>query len=449
MNNLKPYTKYKPSNIAWLGDIPEHWEVRKLKYSLNINNGSDYKHIQSDSGYPVIGSGGQFAYAKEFMFDGEVVFLGRKGTIDKPLYFKGKFWAVDTMFYANGKNGNNVKFHYYVSTQIPFRLYSTSTALPSMTQTDLKEHYLAYPSIPEQTAIANFLDYKLSKIDRFIQKKKQLIKLLNEQKAGIINDAVTKGLNPNAKMKPSGIEWLGDIPEHWEVRKLSTLIKHSELGGNYDSSESSQGIAVMKMGNIDRGKIKLNKIEYLESNIQFDSKHILQNGDFLFNTRNSAELVGKVAVWRNEIPESLYNSNILKICFKEGVANEYMNMLFNSRSILNILKLISKGTTNVSAIYYKDLSKIDVWLPKLDEQIAIFSYIETETEKLDQTISTIEKEIALTQEYRVALIAEAVTGKIDVRDYEIPETPVMELYEELEDEMSLAAEEEVGYSTEN
>src|SRR5690606_23245604 len=179
--------------------------------------------IQSDNGYPVIGSGGQFAFAKDFMFDGEVVFLGRKGTIDKPLYFKGKFWAVDTMFYANGKNGNNVKFHYYISTQIPFKLYSTSTALPSMTQSDLKEHYFACPSIQEQTAIARFLDYKLAKINRFIQKKKQLIKLLNEQKAAIINQAVTKGLDPNAKMKDSGIEWLGEIPEHWEVIKNKYL----------------------------------------------------------------------------------------------------------------------------------------------------------------------------------------------------------------------------------
>src|SRR5690606_34653849 len=210
----QPYPKYKNSNIPWLGEIPEHWEVRKLKYSLQINNGADYKHIQSDNGYPVIGSGGQFAFAKDFMFDGEVVFLGRKGTIDKPLYFKGKFWAVDTMFYANGKNGNNVKFHYYISTQIPFKLYSTSTALPSMTQSDLKEHYFACPSIQEQTAIARFLDYKLAKINRFIRKKKQLIKLLNEQKAAIINQAVTKGLDPNVKMKDSGIEWLEEIPEH-------------------------------------------------------------------------------------------------------------------------------------------------------------------------------------------------------------------------------------------
>ena len=252
MQNNHSYQKYKPSGIAWLGNIPEHWEVRPLKYSLQICNGADYKHIVADIGFPVIGSGGRFAYANEFIYDGEVVLLGRKGTIDKPLYFKGKFWAVDTMFYSYAKKNVSIKFHYYLSTLIPFKLYSTSTALPSMTQTDLKSHIIAFPPLPEQTAIAQYLDYKTAKIDRFILKKKQLIKLLQEQKAGIINDAVTKGLDKNVSTKPSGMEWLGEVPKHWNTVKLQYLAeittgnKNTEdkvENGAYDFYVRSQKIA--------------------------------------------------------------------------------------------------------------------------------------------------------------------------------------------------------------
>lgn len=425
MNNLQPYSKYKPSGIAWLGDIPEHWEVRKLKYSLNINNGSDYKHIQSDSGYPVIGSGGQFAYAKEFMFDGEVVFLGRKGTIDKPLYFKGKFWAVDTMFYANGKNGNNVKFHYYVSTQIPFKLYSTSTALPSMTQTDLKEHYFAYPSLPEQTAIATFLDYKTAKIDRFIRKKKQLIKLLNEQKAGIINHAVTQGLNPNATTKPSGIEWLGDIPEHWEIVKLRYLArittgnKNTEdrvENGQYDFFVRSQKIA------------KINSYS-------FDGEGILTAGDGVG--------VGKVFHYINGKCD--YHQRVyLFYKFTNKVHVKYL-FYFLQKFLKNELVIYNAKST-VDSVRLPVLKDFLVVLPSVPEQTAIVSHIETETAIINKTIATIEKEIALVQEYRTAIIAEAVTGKIDVREYAFSTIEEEETYEEWEEELNIAAEDEAEYN---
>jgi type I restriction enzyme S subunit len=188
---LNPNVKLKDSGVEWIGDIPEHWEVKRLKHCLNINNGSDYKHIQTDEGYPVIGSGGQFAYASEYMYDGEVVFLGRKGTIDKPLYFKGKFWAVDTMFYANTKNGNIVKFLYYLATTLPFSYYSTATALPSMTQSDLNNHPISRPPIDEQKKIVEYIVNATNKIETAISLKQQEIEKLKEYKSSLINGVVT------------------------------------------------------------------------------------------------------------------------------------------------------------------------------------------------------------------------------------------------------------------
>ena len=188
---LDPNVKMKPSGIDWIGDIPEHWIIVPMKYCMKIKNGMDYKHIEAESGIPVIGSGGQFAYASDFIYDGEVVFFGRKGTVDKPLYFKGKFWAVDTMFYAIPLNNITGRYLYYQGLIIPYKYYATSTALPSMTQTDLGNNPICLPSLGEQNAIVEYLDAEIGKIDEIRNAFVKQIALLQERKQIIINDVVT------------------------------------------------------------------------------------------------------------------------------------------------------------------------------------------------------------------------------------------------------------------
>lgn len=181
----------KDSGVEWIGMVPKSWEVKRLKYIFNIKNGQDYKHVLADNGYPVIGSGGQFAYASEYLYDGEAVLLGRKGTIDKPMYVSEKFWTVDTMFYAVVNKNHNTKYIYYVATTIPFQLYSTSTALPSMTQSDLNDHCIAAPPLHEQQTIVNYIEQESFKIDNAISMQEQEIEKLKELKATLIDSAVT------------------------------------------------------------------------------------------------------------------------------------------------------------------------------------------------------------------------------------------------------------------
>lgn len=188
---LSPNAPLKDSGIEWIGAIPQSWKSIRLKYCMKIRNGQDYKHCVADFGYPVYGSGGQFAYASQYMYDGEVVFFGRKGTIDKPLYYKGKFWVVDTMFYAIPKKNIIGRFLYYAGRTIPFKYYSTSTALPSMTQTDLGNNPIALPPIEEQQNIVSYLDGKMGNIDRAIESREKLISLLRERKQIIVNEVVT------------------------------------------------------------------------------------------------------------------------------------------------------------------------------------------------------------------------------------------------------------------
>ena len=211
------------SYIDWTPLILDHWEELLFKQCVTINNGRDYKNIESTEGVPVIGSGGQFTYCTEEMYNGEVIFLGRKGTIDKPIYYKGPFWAVDTMFYAIPNKKFCAKYLYYLSTCFPFKGISTQTALPSMTQTALKNVVVFTPSLADQQRMVTYLDTKLSEIDHQVSlltsKRDAYLRL----KKSIINHAVTRGLNPNVKMKDSGIEWIGEVPEHWEVKRMKEL----------------------------------------------------------------------------------------------------------------------------------------------------------------------------------------------------------------------------------
>ena len=188
---INPDASLKDSGVEWIGEVPSHWEVIPFKRIMRIKNGQDYKDFAEEDGYPVVGSGGCFAYCSKYIYDGEAILLGRKGTIDKPLYINGKFWTVDTMFYAYPKTSSNIKFMYYQSLTIPFDKYKTSTALPSMTQTDLGYNIFCVPPIGEQQAIASYLDKRCEEIDKAIAKQQKRIELLQELKQSIITEVVT------------------------------------------------------------------------------------------------------------------------------------------------------------------------------------------------------------------------------------------------------------------
>jgi len=189
---LDPDVPMKDSGVEWLGEVPEHWVIYRLKILAKIKNGQDYKLVESERGYPVIGSGGQFSYSTNFLYNKESVLLGRKGTIDKPLYIKEPFWTVDTMYYTEVYESNHVKYIYYLALTIQFSRYSTNTALPSMTQENLGNYYLSVPKLKiEQTQIATFLDHETAKIDKLIDLQLLQIELLKERRTALISAAVT------------------------------------------------------------------------------------------------------------------------------------------------------------------------------------------------------------------------------------------------------------------
>ena len=202
---------------------------------------------------------------------------------------------------------------------------------------------------------------------------------------------------------------LGLIPEDWEVKKLGEILKEYSLGGNYENNSEESGIPLIKMGNIGRGKIDLSKIEYLPKNVNYSKNDILKYNDILFNTRNTLDLVGKVSIWKNEALFALYNSNLLRLYFKEDFVenNDYVNFQFNSEITLANLKKYATGTTSVAAIYTKDLLKLKFLLPPLPEQKKIADCLSTWDSAIEKQSALIN---ALTQRKK-ALMQQLLTGK--------------------------------------
>nr|WP_254629424.1 restriction endonuclease subunit S [Acinetobacter bereziniae] len=188
---LNPDVEMRLSRVDELGQIPNHWIETRLKFMAKIQNGCDYKHVQAEDGYPVIGSGGQFTYATEFLYQGESVLFGRKGTIDKPLYINDAFWTVDTMYYTEILENTFPKFLYYCALTIDFWKYSTQTALPSMTQTVLSNLYFSIPEYDEQKQIAKYLDQKTEELDNQYAKVVEIREKLKEYRSTLITQVVT------------------------------------------------------------------------------------------------------------------------------------------------------------------------------------------------------------------------------------------------------------------
>lgn len=402
------YESYKDSGVEWIGKVPSHWVVAAFKRKITINNGKDYKDFLDEEIYPVMGSGGCFAYCSKYMFDGEALLLGRKGTIDKPLYINGKFWAVDTMFYATPHKDLNCKFAYYLALTFPFQLYSTSTALPSMTQTDLGNNPVAFPPIVEQQAIALYLDKKCEEIDRAIDSQKKKIELLNELKQTIITNAVTKGLNPDAPMKDSGAEWIGKIPKHWDMVKIkfnfniyAGATPKTEVQNYWDGDIVWITPADYKTKDkyISCGQRHISKDGYNSCNTQ-----IVPKGSLIFSKRAP---IGTVALADTEL---CTNQGCLS-CVPRKCSSLYY--YYVTSVYTEIFDLLGSGAT-FKEISANDFANIKLPSPTYEEQLAIVSSIEKEVSKIDKQISITNQHIELLNELKQSIITEAVTGKIKV-----------------------------------
>ena len=389
--------------------ILDHWKELLFKQCVTINNGRDYKNIESTEGVPVIGSGGQFTYCTEEMYNGEVIFLGRKGTIDKPIYYKGPFWAVDTMFYAIPNKKFCAKYLYYLSTCFPFKGISTQTALPSMTQTALKNVVVFTPSLADQQRMVTYLDTKLSEIDHQVSlltsKRDAYLRL----KKSIINHAVTRGLNPNVKMKDSGIEWIGEVPEHWKVKRMKELsaIGSGTTPKSGEDKYYENGIHPW-LNTSDVQDCVINEAKFSITDKALNDYSVLKYypiGTILIAMYGGGT-IGNVALMN-------ISATINQACCAI-VSNE--KLLF-PKYLFCYLKCHKKkiislgfGGTQVN-LSQAIITQLPVVLPPLPEQRAIATYLDDKCAKIDTVVSNLDKQISRYADLKRSLIDEVITGK--------------------------------------
>ncbi|WP_289063838.1 restriction endonuclease subunit S [uncultured Zobellia sp.] len=416
------YNSYKDSRVEWIGNIPNHWDSVKLKRLVRIGNGKDYKNIEiEEGGYPVLGTGGVFSRCSSYLYEGPSVLLGRKGTIDKPQFIDEPFWTSDTLYYTEITDKILPHLLYHLVYQIPFSLFKYGSTIPSMSKTEYEEMKFPIPPLNEQKQIVQFLDTKTSLIDSLLKKTKKKIKLLKEQRSSLINEVVTKGLNPNVEFIDSGVEWIGEIPSHWVVKPLKFIIENLNSGVSVNSEnvpvEDENEMGILKTssvyGNIFRPnenkKILITEYQRIKCPVLKDT--------IIISRMNTPQMVGSSGYVDRDyknlfLPDRLWITEIFK---GVDLSVKWLSYVLKSNKFRSELSSRSTGTSpSMKNITKSDLLTIRIPYLLLIEQQQIVDFLDKKTNLIDSTISIEEKRIEHLKEYRQSLISEVVTGKIKV-----------------------------------
>lgn len=416
---MKRYNKYKDSGIAWLGQIPEHWEVRKLREIIEIYSDKGYpnatllsvvrergvvvrdieskeenhNYIPSDlSGYKRV-KRGDFVINKMKAWQGSYGVSDYEGIVS-PAYYTCKLRCANKSF-----------FHIAVrsATYVPFfTQYSKGIRVGQwdLSPVDLKSIPFIAPPMSEQAAIVSYLDRKVSELDSFVSKQETQISYLKELKQATIAKAVTRGIDPSVALKDSGIPWFGQIPEHWEVDKLGL---HFKERNEKVSDKDYPALSVSKEGIT----LQLDSVAKTENG---DNRKKVCKGDFVANSRSDRK--GSCGFSDYEGSVSLISIVITPL----GLNPKFYHFLFRSHNYIEEFYRLGRGiVADLWTTRYIDMKNIMIPLPPLSEQAAIVSYLDEKLGAIDRLIAASEAAIARVRELKQTLIADVVTGRICVQ----------------------------------
>ncbi|WP_283745970.1 restriction endonuclease subunit S [Sideroxydans sp. CL21] len=421
------YSEYKDSGVAWLGEVPEHWEVKRLKRNLQLLTEKTERREHPVALENIESWSGRFVET-ETEFEGEGVAFDRGDILFGKLRpYLAKAYLAETSGEAVGDfhvmrptqevDGRFAQYQILNRDFITIVDGSTFGAkMPRASWDSLCNIPLATPPKTEQQTIAAFLDRETGKIDALIAEQHQLVELLAEKRQAVISHAVIKGLNPNAKMKYSGIEWLVEVPEHWEVMPLKRDLLFLTSGSRgWADHYADEGALFIRIGNLPRNDIHLDLADIQRVDVPDGTegeRTKVQPGDVLFSI---TAYLGSVAV----VPENLETAYVSQHVALARLSSQsllpswvaYLTLSFVGKTYLETQ---GYGGAKVQ-LSLDDVRNIPMIVPSLDEQRTIVSFLEAETAKFDTLSAEANRAIALLQERRSALISAAVTGKIDVR----------------------------------
>jgi len=415
----KRYPSYKQSGVEWLGEVPEGWGKSRLRFLCSITTGSKNTEDSDPSGqYPFFVRSNTIERLPTFSFDEEAILTAGDGVgVAKVFhYFNGKFDVHQRVYVLTRfKNilGNFLFYYFRENLADDVLKLSAKSTVDSLRLPMLQNFPVLIPSFSEQTAIVTFLDCETARIDALIEKKERLITLLEEKRAALISHAVTKGLDPDAKMKDSGVEWIGMVPDEWKILQLRRLIRKFVDYRGKTPEKVESGRLLITARNIKKGQIDFSLSEEFMKEEDYDAwmvRGFPEKGDVLITTEAP---LGEIAqITDTEI--ALAQRIILLKADKTLIFNEFLKYLLIADSGKGELWSRATGSTAIG-IKAEHLRSVLAIVPQINEQREIIQYIKTEVTKLENPVNKILNSITILQEYRSALISAAVTGKIDVR----------------------------------
>jgi type I restriction enzyme S subunit len=418
------YSAYKDSGIEWAGALPAEWQVLKLKRAARLQSGEfiTSEAIEDDAQYPVYGGNGLRGYTVDYTHDGEFALIGRQGALCGNInYAEGKFWASEHAVVVYPEKGIVTRWLGELLRSMNLGQYSVSAAQPGLSVERIADLLIPMPSQAEQTQIACFLDHETARIDALIEEQQRLIELLKEKRQAVVSHAVTQGLDPNVPMKYSGVEWIGEVPAHWDVKALRYL-GECQNGINIGGEAFGSGSPFVSYGDVHKNQVLPAEVAGLvQSSPEDQRRYSVRYGDVLFTrTSETVDEIGFSSTCLQRIDNATFAGFLIRFRpIGESLSPNFSKYYFRNQ----VLRIFFNKEMNLvtRASLSQDLLKLlPVTVPPLSEQEKIAAFLDRITETLASLLEQGLRSIELLTERRSALISAAVTGKIDVRGWQSP-----------------------------
>ena len=446
MSHYKSYPAYKDSGVEWLGAVPEHWKVFPLKRDLVfLTSGSrGWAEHYAENGALFLRIGNLRRDRLELdLFDCQRVEvpIGSEGERTKVLagdvLFSITAYLGSVAVVPSGIEKAYVSQHValariggafltarwvgYITISWVGKTYLESEGYGGtkiqLSLDDIANMVMTAPLPAEQAIIVRYLDRETARIDALVEKKARFIELLREKRQALITHAVTKGLDPNVKMKESGVEWLGEVPEHWDVKRLKFIasVQTGIAKGKDNADKDTIGVPYLRVANVQDGYLDLDEVATIEVVPADVARYLLQPGDVLMNEGGDFDKLGRGHVWQGEIDPCIHQNHVFAVR-PHSVFSEWLNTVTSSGFAQFYFMGRSKQSTNLASISSTNLMELPVPLPSKSEQLLTLEKMRSLTSQLDALLTRTEHSIVLLKERRSALITAAVTGQIDLRE---------------------------------
>ncbi len=442
---MKRYPVYRDSGIEWVGEIPKEWTAKKLGYIAKIQGRIGFKGYKKtdlvDEGQGALTLGGKhisnnnqlnlsdpefiswekYYESPEIMVSQGDIIVSQRGSLGKALLIDrdiGEATINPSLVLIKDINIDSQLLFYYLTSDYickNIELLNTTTAVPMISQEQLSSFKILIPPKEHQTTIAKYIDHKTHLLDILIKKKQKQIKLLKEQRTAIINQAVTKGLDSDVKMKDSGIEWLGEIPEHWKLQKISSITNVVRGASPRPAGDpmffSEEGCPWITVGEITKDTKKyLREVSTFLTDEGMKRSRFLNEGTLVLTNSGATLGVPKIL----KLSGCINDGSVAFLNLSADVVIDFLYYYFVSLTE-NYRERIKQGAGQPN-LNTNIIKSTDIALCNKDEQQRIVKYLDNRMKISETVIQKIDNQIGLLKEYRTTLISDVVTGKIDVRD---------------------------------